>query len=524
MENAGTPAATPSGYLAFESRTWCLAASRWLAGGLAFVFVCLVLRLGWVSDDGFITARTWDNAHQGFGWVLNRGHRVQTFTSPLFMLFGLPLYALLREPYWTLMTLNLICVVGLVAVIWIEFREQPLRAASVFLGLSLSPTLLSFATSGLENALGFVLVTAFAFEVLRRDGQSSIKTWLLAALLLLTRQDYALLVVPVLAAIAGREPRRSARDTRWGALLIVAWFGFTLAYYGFVFPNTAYAKLNVQIPLGLRLAHGFAYLLDLATRDAVAIATLAAAVALAARVTLRRQARCLLAGVVLYIVYVVWIGGDFMSGRFFTTPYVLALVVIAREVELRGPIASAIFALGALMLAPMLRENERQRIAGHWSDDSNGIIDERVAYAEHTNVAHNLVTPKWRTHSYLDRHRDTVQRARGNVVVSILIGMAPFVRGVPYKHVLEDWSLSEPLLARLTYETTKNYRPGHYPRRIPAGYLETLESGVNRIEDPCAHRLYDRLRLVTQAQLLAPGRLRAIWELNLGERTCPMSK
>ncbi|HSC86634.1 MAG TPA: hypothetical protein VLC09_05160, partial [Polyangiaceae bacterium] len=163
-----------------------------------------------------------------------------------------------------------------------------------------------------------------------------------------------------------------------------------------------------------------------------------------------------------------------------------------------------------------------QRGAGHWSDDANGVIDERFAYVEHTSLMQNLVEAKWRSHGYLKHHKAVVERSRSNVVVSILIGMAPYVKGVPYKHVLEEWSLSEPLLARLTYALKKGYRPGHYPRRIPEGYLETLETGVNRIQDPCAHRLYDRLRLVTQAPLFAPGRWRAIWELNVVERTCPM--
>ncbi|HSC89763.1 MAG TPA: hypothetical protein VLC09_20940, partial [Polyangiaceae bacterium] len=278
---------------------------------LAFVFVCLVLRFGWISDDGFITSRTWDNAFNGFGWVLNRGHRVQTFTSPLFMLLGLPIHALTRDPYWSLMGVNLVCVAGLLLVIAGGLRDQPIRTAFVFLGLSLSPSVLAYATSGLENSLGFLLVAAFAFVALGRGGRSSASAWTLAALLVLTRQDYFLLVAPALGRMVWREPRTCARNARWALALLVGWFGFALAYYGFLFPNTAYAKLNVAIPLAIKLRHGLGYLLDVATRDIVVIVVLGTSAAFAVGTTLRAPARALLMGVVLYVLYVVGIGGDF---------------------------------------------------------------------------------------------------------------------------------------------------------------------------------------------------------------------
>jgi arabinofuranosyltransferase len=59
------------------------------------------------------------------------------------------------------------------------------------------------------------------------------------------------------------------------------------------------------------------------------------------------------------------------------------------------------------------------------------------------------------------------------------------------------------------------WRPGHFERPIPAGYLESIASGQNRIVDPQIRALYQKLKLITQGDLLAPGRLRAILEMNL---------
>lgn len=57
---------------------------------------------------------------------------------------------------------------------------------------------------------------------------------------------------------------------------------------------------------------------------------------------------------------------------------------------------------------------------------------------------------------------------------------------------------------------------GHWYRHVPAGYVESLETGRNVIRDRDLARLYDVLRLVTRGPLFGAGRLEAIWELNVG--------
>jgi len=52
---------------------------------------------------------------------------------------------------------------------------------------------------------------------------------------------------------------------------------------------------------------------------------------------------------------------------------------------------------------------------------------------------------------------------------------------------------------------------------LPAGYLETLRSGENRLEDPDLARLWDDLALVTRGPLWTAERWRAILRLHSGE-------
>ena len=66
-----------------------------IAAGLA-----LVWRYAWIMDDAFVYARYADNAVlSGLGLVYNRGEFVEGYSSPLWMLWMLPLRALGLN-YW----------------------------------------------------------------------------------------------------------------------------------------------------------------------------------------------------------------------------------------------------------------------------------------------------------------------------------------------------------------------------------------------------------------------------------------
>src|SRR5262249_53356790 len=58
----------------------------------------------------------------------------------------------------------------------------------------------------------------------------------------------------------------------------------------------------------------------------------------------------------------------------------------------------------------------------------------------------------------------------------------------PDVHYVDRWALGDPLLARLPIEVP--WRVGHYVRRPPEGYIETLNQGVNLIKDPGVHFYY----------------------------------
>jgi arabinofuranosyltransferase len=147
------------------------------------------------------------------------------------------------------------------------------------------------------------------------------------SLLLTNRQDLMWLIGPCLVAHLWRE--REAR--RWRALAIgiaplALWEIISVVYYGFPVPNTAFAKLGTGIPETDLLWQGMWYLQESWMSDPLTMGAIFVSMAAGA---LRRQTWPLAIGQALYLLYVVWIGGDFMSGRFLAAPLLAGAGVLA---------------------------------------------------------------------------------------------------------------------------------------------------------------------------------------------------
>jgi arabinofuranosyltransferase len=95
-------------------------------------------------------------------------------------------------------------------------------------------------------------------------------------------------------------------------------------------------------------------------------------------------------------------------------------------------------------------------------------------------------------------------------------GMFPFFIG-PNVHLIDPLALCDPLLARLPMRPQEKWRISHYERDIPVGYIESLEYGENRFENPDLAIYYDKLRLITSGDIWSSERWQAIWGFNTGE-------
>jgi arabinofuranosyltransferase len=495
----------------------------WLALALGGLLVVLV-RNAWMCDDAYITFRVVDNLASGYGPRWNVAERVQGYTHPLWMALCTVAYFVTREIYYTVtllsLVLSLLCAAALA-------RLAPDRGTALvgITTLALSKPWVDYSTSGLENPLTYALLAVFLVYLFQRTTTedstlgSGIGLGLLGSALILSRPDLALLVLPALAARGGWPPRpRQVVALGVGLLPVVAWTAFSLFYYGAPVPNTAYAKLNTGLSAADLLPQGLLYVADLVKRS-----PLTAGVILAGTLVgfTRRRTAPLALGALLYLIYVVRIGGDFMSGRFFTAPFVVALALLLRR-GLPGSRTGRLLTVATVLLlgiawprSPLWSGAGYGRADPDRPEMENGIADERAVYYQQTGLLPALTRegPPL-AHRWAAAGRSA--RAAGPSVLRRMgTGFFGFYAG-PRVHIVDGHALTDPLLARLPANTRRGYRIGHFRRVSPRGYEESLRTGRNQIADPDLAAYWDRLRLVTRGPLLDGERLRTVVELNLG--------
>jgi len=143
-----------------------------------------------------------------------------------------------------------------------------------------------------------------------------------------------------------------------------------------------------------------------------------------------------------------------------------------------------------------------------------GVIDERGRYHTASSLlSYTVYHWQGRPYPYFplyawSRQGFSVRQGPVKVAVVDSVGMFGFWAG-PEKTVVDVWALTDPFLARLPDADGRIWRPGHFERNLPQGYLETLLTGENRLRDPRLRALWDRVALVTQGPLWSPARCRA---------------
>jgi len=292
---------------------------------------------------------------------------------------------------------------------------------------------------------------------------------------------------------------------------------FSIIYYGFPFPNTAYSKIKTGIPAPELVQQGVLYLLDSLHNDPLTLAVIGAAVV---SPFVLRSDWTMPAGIALYVSYVVWVGGDFMSGRFLAAPFLCAVVHLARQevhtFSLGWAVAMALVGIAGLATSP---QPTFRTGAGYGADIERaaaiaptGITDERRYYYPQSGLLTARRGVPMPNHKWIDMGHDLA--AKGARFFSTdAAGFIGYAAG-PGVHFIDKYGLGDPLLARLPAEVP--WRIGHFRRRVPDGYEETLQTGRNVIQDTAVATYYERLRTITRGPIWSWRRFRTILAANLG--------
>jgi arabinofuranosyltransferase len=301
---------------------------------VAFFGAWQAWELRFVQDDAYISWRYADNLARGLGLVWNAGEYVEGYTNFLWTVilaiphrFGLDVERFAMTLGITLFTVTLAIFYALVGTL----TRSWFAAVAATLTLGLFPSFAAFATGGLETQLQTCLITATVALVVsgvRRERPSALVSagiGTTGALAMLTRMDSFLVVAPLIALYAWSfvTAHGLAKLAALAPALVVplaicgGWLAWKLAYYGSLLPNSYRAKVEGMrglTPQGMHFTRAFvqAYAFYLP----VACLPVGAWLAWERRLD-RRVLAALVVPLMLWVAYVMRVGGDFMEYRFF---------------------------------------------------------------------------------------------------------------------------------------------------------------------------------------------------------------
>ncbi len=492
-----------------------------LFAATTLLVVGVLVRTAWIGDDAYITFRTIDNFANGYGLTWNTIERVQAYTHPLWMFLLSILYFVTGEIYLTSIITSIVIVLAAVIIYGLKIADSWHKAVMGIVFLMLTRAFVDYSTSGLENPLTFLIAAIFFWQFLKKE-PSPKRTFilsLLASLAALNRLDTILIFFPSIVLILIEKPRWiTVRAIIIGFLPFIVWEIFSLYYYGFPFPNTAYAKLNTGIDSSRLIDLGFNYILNgIKTNPLLGPVIFGAIIAS----LVKKSPKILMTGIgiILYMAYIIKIGGGFMSGRFLAVPFFISIIIFSNIDFPKRKMDMAVIYGSMLTIAiiwgtcPLFSGQDygkgRERL--EWD---KGISNERAGYYQDTGLLKAKENNFEPDHTWVELGRQ-LKKEGDTVITHTGVGFAGYYAG-PKVHIVDGHALTDPLLSRLPVTSLLGWRIGHNRRQIPEGYLTTLREGKNLIRDDDLSKYYDHLMLLTRGSLFSWSRTKEISKFNLG--------
>jgi arabinofuranosyltransferase len=502
------------------------------------MFVARVAWLGTLNEDAFISYRCLENLMHGLGMTWLYDLRSQPYTHPLWMLIHIPLRLVIPDVKVVSFLVSFACLGG---VLWCLHHRysgwRPGYSLVVLTPLLLSKCFTEYSTSGLENPLAHLAAVLFFVGFLgpQRASFSMDQAAFLTAVAFLNRQDHALFYAIPLALmwVQRRQYVADAVSLVIAALPVAAWFAFAVFYYGSALPDTYYAKLTAGIDKDLMAAQGLTCLARFIEADAASFLVIAAAVVSAAVVmrtapiplSTRQCFAAAAASIVLFLAYCIYAGGDYMLGRFFSTPFIVAVVLLAESLlVLRGVDSSSeanepatgrragsvgegllSLAFGGAFLVSLTMPDFLLGKPAKPTIWKYGVLDLQ-AHDWNYRLRSGVKAGVWVDAGAVAAQK-SLSAPEGETVVewNSSAGGYCFHAGPSYG-IIDPYGLVDPLLGRLP---AHGYSPGHYARRTPVGYEHARRSGDTSGMHPDLRGYYEQLRFVKTGPLFAPNRIGA---------------
>ncbi len=489
----------------------------------AFILIFIrIFSYAWCSDDAYHAYVMSANLLAGKGFTPTPEIRVNVSTCPLWTLvvtFGMLVW---NNAYAIGMILNLLFSgTALFMLFRFIYKKDDwfIILSMVTAVLCTSKTYLSYTTSGLENAQ-ILMLSSFYLTLLFKNEYFSkkelFKIALLEGLIAFTRMDCALIFSFTSAYVFLFRYKKDEKDSAGFSLKklsevvptallglspFILWELFSWFYYGSFVPNTALAKLNTGFPLSDYLVRGVWYGFTSLFFDAALLLFPVSFIIYNVAVNHKNpKLMSAVSGIAFYLIYIVYIGGDFMLGRHFLSPLWISLFLMFMPIDGKQniPFFCSVIIL-ALFCDFVQIDLVKQSYDEYVKENSPcWYADEQEYYYKHTGL--------------IPIAEDYFENGTVTIITQIRnYGIQRFYNGKSYEYRLYD-----PLLVRLPAVHLKKWRTGHMRRKFPDGYKKTLNTGINHIKDEDLAFYYDKLKFILSGDLFDFERLKETVKFNNG--------
>ena len=257
-----------------------------------------------------------------------------------------------------------------------------------------------------------------------------------------------------------------------GSLLILAWILFATIYFGSPLPNTFYAKLNSGYPKSEIFAKGLEYLESLKYDPASILILLLGFFSIT--FYLNRFLIALFIGKLFYLGYIVYIGGDFMLGRFYSILLILSIgeiIFVSCKSSFSTEVKNyyMLVFLSVFILIGLYSSSPISSRVDYLARESGvtGIADERGVNYHLTGIFAKY-RERWpEVAKFNETTPDNYRIICGTIGAISLMDSSKF-------HI-DPCALTDPFLSRLPAIRYPDWRIGHHFRKVP------LEFGLHKI-------------------------------------------
>lgn len=505
-----------------------------LAKKLTFPLICLVFSVlylfsAWVADDAYITFRTIENFHNGYGLRWNIDERVQSYTHPLWMLNLLFGKYLIDDLYYLVIVLGFGYTLLTLYLLYQLTKHRP----SLFILTSLiffsSKAVLDFSSSGLENSLSYFLIALFFYLVIKLKEHKYFYLYLSLTLsaMFLNRMDLIIPFLPLALYFFFYEPYKANKLKSSfiagfiGFIPVILWSCFSIYYYGSFFANSVIAKTNTGLPTTHLQIQGFKYLYANLIYDS--FTSLFIYTVLTYSLFSKDAINKILGfGIALYLLYLIHVGADYMYGRFLTIPFIISLFIFTKKIyyssiNLKSKYLKSFILIGIILSTYNIYQYTFKEIK-KFDINHKSFNDERAFYYRTTGLWKIIKQENTPIERHFIETIYFVNNSKDNPIPLYTMGFNGYIasKSYPEAHIIDLLGLTDNFLA--AHPMNYGYwRIGHFRRLANVEYIKSIKQGKNVISLPEDRYVLDQVWLINRAPLNHPQRLKAIIDWNTGK-------